>query len=306
MSALPFNHWVSGETTTHKDIGAVYYNTELSVAEASIVQNAVMTIYLSVLMVPIGGNEEFKDKDGKDIAIKDWDSSTGEFEAFKAQVKEQAESFWNDNTMCLVPPKYYKGLNWPMSGLATQRLNIDCKFKLEWAFGPQDAHKIIRCARLENDAADSEASRSNSKRYDSGDLKAVIKYPTTNCGTTIAVEHLTVPHEIGHAIGLPHVGQFYDLTKSKHQCKVAGIDPSTTQGWADTEVDGTGGKDPYGNHSSEDVIRNIMGYGLGKARWNFLPWIYRISNHTRHETQLRDWQISSTWVPPKVLWENVM
>ena len=116
MSALPFNHWVSGETTTHKGIGAVYYNTELSVAEASIVQNAVMTIYLSVHMVPIGGNEEFKDKDGKDIAIKDWDSSTGEFEAFKAQVKEQAESFWNDNTMCLVPPKYYKGLNWPMSG----------------------------------------------------------------------------------------------------------------------------------------------------------------------------------------------
>lgn len=148
MSALPFDPWVIGETTIHKDFGAVYYNTGLSVAEASIVQNAVMTIYLSVLMEPIGGSEKITDRDGKDVAIKDWDASTGEFEAFNVKVKEQAESFWNDNTMCLVPPMYYKGLNWPMSGRATQRLNIDCKFELVWAFGSRDAHKIIRCARL--------------------------------------------------------------------------------------------------------------------------------------------------------------
>ena len=113
MSAtLPFNHWVSGETTTHKDIGAVYYNTGLSMAEASIVQNAVMTIYLRVLMDPIGGSEKIKDVDDTDMAIKDWNAATGEFQAFKAESKEQAESFWNDNndnTVCMVPAQVLQG-----------------------------------------------------------------------------------------------------------------------------------------------------------------------------------------------------
>ena len=119
--------------------------------------------------------------------------------------------------------------------------------------------------------------------------------------TPIAVEHLTVPHEIGHAIGLPHVGVFHDLTKSEHQCMVAGIDPSTTQGWESPGADRKGGKDPYGNYSSEDVMRNIMGYGQGKALWNFLPWINRAHVHTCHETHISDWRFSSTWVPPQSL-----
>ena len=302
MSAtLPFNYWVAGETTTHKDIGAVYYNTGLSVAEASIVQNAVMTIYLRVLMEPIGGSEKIKDVNDKDMAIKDWNAATGEFQAFKAEVKEQAESFWNDNTVCMVPPKYYTGLNWPPGRQAWLRLNIDCKFELVWASGPRDAHKIIRCARLADDAADSSASRSHWKLYDSGDCKAVIFNLTTNCGTPIAVEHLTVPHEIGHAIGLPHVGVFHDLTKSEHQCKVAGIDTTTTRGWETPGADGKGGKDPYGNYSSEDVMRNIMGYGQGKALWNFLPWINRAHAHTCFESHISDWRFSSTWVPPQTL-----
>ena len=95
--------------------------------------------------------------------------------------------------------------------------------------------------------------------------------------------------------GLPHVGSFQDLTRSEYQCREPGVDPATTTNWNKR------GKDPYGNFSTEDVIRNIMGYGKGKALWNFLPWILRISAHTFSESFLADWRFSMSNVAPRPL-----
>ena len=50
MSLL--NRWVSGTTVVHSSMGPVYYNSALSMDDASATQNAKLTIYLRVLMVP--------------------------------------------------------------------------------------------------------------------------------------------------------------------------------------------------------------------------------------------------------------
>lgn len=293
MAGTPFEPWITGLTTTHKAIGPVYLNTALSTTEAGPTSNATMTIYLRLHMVPIGGNEAIFDVDTKRVSNRQWGAL--EFLNFKNKCRDEAESFWNDNTVTLITPKNYRGLNWPAQGTSTHRLNVNCRLKIVWANGPGDAHHVIRCARLTSDSANSTAFRSDWEHYDSGDTKAAMfNNLRSNCGAAIAVEHFTVPHEIGHAIGLPHVGTFHDLTKSEYQCKVPGINPGTAN-WS------SGGKDPYGNFSTEDEIRNIMGYGQRKSLWNFMPWIHRISPHTRFECSLVDWRFSLQNVPPSVL-----
>lgn len=289
----PFNSWVSGLTTTHTDFGPVYYNTGLSTANATVTTNAVMTIYLRLVMIQASSKETVLDVTKATVPHVDW--KLDEFVAFHTTVKNQAEAFWNNNTVTLIPPASYKGLNWPPGPNPTHRQNINCKFEVVWAGGPSDAHRVIRAARLPTDDTNSATSRSDWQLYDSGDSRPAIFNNRTNCGAPVVVEHLTIPHEIGHAIGLPHVGVFHDLTRSEYQCKEPGINPATTKNW------NTGGKDPYGNFSTEEEMRNIMGYGQGKAMWNFLPWILRIGAHTFNESHLVDWKFSMTNVPPKPL-----
>ena len=285
----PFNSWVSGTTTTHKDIGAVYYNSQLSTVNATGSTNAMMTIFLRLFMVPVTSKEVVVDTTKANVPHIDW--KLDEFVAFQAKMKRQAEEFWNANTMTLIPPANYKGLNWPPGNKATHRLNINCRFEVVWAGGVGDAHKVIRATRLVNDDATSTAAGSDWVNYDSGDTTPALFNNKTNCGHPVAVEHLTVPHEIGHAIGLPHVGTFHDLTRSEYQCKEPGIDPATTK-WSN---------DQYGNFSTEDELRNIMGYGQAKAAWNFMPWILRIQAHTFSESMLSDWKFSMTQRAPAIL-----
>ncbi|HVJ66922.1 MAG TPA: hypothetical protein VM510_03000 [Caulifigura sp.] len=289
----PFNSWVTGQTTTHAAIGAVGYNSGLSTVNATATTNAVMTIYLRLVMIQVSSKETVLDANNASVAHQDW--KLDEFVAFHDVVKQQAEDFWNDNTFTLIPPSSYRGLNWPPGNRPTHRLNINCRFQVVWAGGPSDAHRVIRATRLTKEDADSKAARSHWELYDSGDTRPAIFNNHTNCGRPVVIEHLTVPHEIGHAIGLPHVGTFHDLTRSEYQCKEGGIDPASTTDW------NKGGKDPYGNFSTEEEMRNIMGYGQGKAMWNFLPWILRIPAHTFSETMLADWKFSMANVAPKPL-----
>jgi hypothetical protein len=300
-----FTRWISGATVVHSTMGPAYYNTALTMDDASATQNAKLTIYLRVLMVPAplqmhpladvpdpsapGGKRkarvEYVPVDERNtvfraVKLKEWDMRpAGEFDQFRLGVKGQADGFWDNTQLCLIPPKDYRGLLWP-ANRPTHRLNVDCRFELVWANSYRDAHRVIYCKSID-EPHDVFTLRSNmGVNYgvlDSGDLmpNAVWSNQVGIGGTPAMVGvGYCVPHEFGHALGLPHVG----IQSGERSCLNAMAGRPTDMG--PTQC--------YLGPTVTDSL-NVMGLGCLIAPWNGLPWLLRAPLHTT--THLADWRI---------------
>jgi hypothetical protein len=278
-----------------------YFNSALSNLRASPTGNATLTIYLRVKLVKKDGKSPPpRDIDGKTLTPTDW--PLDEWNKFCMDVKRLSEWFWDNTAFCLIPPPDYHGLDWPTHN-PTHRLNVDCRFQLVWANGSDDAHAVVDCYR-----PDPRTYRGfRSSAGDGGGQWTSLDTVEAPCRNATCTEQvfkgfdadgilplyddvpakpqITVCHEVGHLLGLPHVGEWV-----KAQACMAAI--------AKDPVNGGNTRGCYQGNNAYDRL-NVMGEGMNLALWNAAPWTHRIAAHTG--VSLQGWKMAQRKVPPRTL-----
>jgi hypothetical protein len=229
--------------------------------------NAYLTIFIRIYFAkidPAGAAGTYGDTD--DTAthpskkpIQKW--KPGEFETFVRNLTRSAQRFW-DGQFWLKTPKTYDGLNYSAPGRPTHRCNIYCKLDVQAVPGPNDAHYTIAVVR----AQDGVAFRSNSVLYSQHDINAQQMIPHST------VKFWTQFHEVGHLIGLGHVG-------------TGGVN----------NVHNDNSPRAYGVTARE--MQDVMGRGHARHDWHAKPWQDAAEAFTG--TRAADWKVFQHHISPE-------
>ena len=315
---IQVDRWVSKETLVHPWMGPAYFNSSLDTNGISATQNAKLTIHLRLWL------EWVKPKTPKNAFIDwpkvknfynnqwvpwlvEWDSN--DLEPFKFTLKKNLDSFWGSSDptsgnpgFCLMPIGW-TGLDWPLGNSPTHRANVDCDFEIVYSKGPDDAHVMFYCVTLvppalrkplvplmhflkpgtEDTTGVGLIAKENSSAYGvCGDPSA--KVPA---GTSPVQVCFLAAHEIGHGLGMPHIG----VSKGSRQCMEDALGSNFVQKIL-TEV-GLRAPDQdviscYIGDTNEDA-QNIMGFGRKVTFANAMPWLLRLTEHTH--TRPEQWMI---------------
>jgi hypothetical protein len=288
-----------------------YFNSALTNAGVNPSTNATLTIYLRLFLLQKDAKHLFevrKTQQQPDL-LRDWGMSDPfEFAKFRQAVKENAEKFW-DKRFCLVNISEYSGLDVQL-GRTKVRPNVDCRLEIVWSNSAPSAHQIIKCfcvnpgqeisSFVEGDDqgngigqfANDLINERNNFILDAAICKRDVGDPLDPSGLqTIDVscprfyKQDGIAHEIGHLIGLPHVG----VARRGHACLKA---------ISDDPLNGVNAHACYREPSYDDAD-NIMGIGDKVAPWNTMPWLIRLFQHTGIGPQ--GWKPMKEIVPPKIL-----
>ena len=306
-----FKTFISG----HERFGQedAYFNSELTTRDG-FQGNASLTIHLRLHLFKRDRPNEISPRavleNGKDVDIVPWGEATesGEaydFAAYARAARTQAENFWDNTNLCLIPPADYRGLEYS-SGGQTYRPNIECRFKIRAADGVNDAHAVITCIcpkkkhefrshvrhsataaqtgqwtcyDLALDTGDIIIRNGKTCEVPTGDPLVSTKMKTVRCDKLPAQE--AVCHEVGHLLGLSHVGKFFKM-------------PDCLKETADT---GRSNSLVCYRGPTDEATENIMGGGMKLATWNIRPWASRVISHTG--IGLQGWRASLTKQPPR-------
>jgi hypothetical protein len=179
------------------------------------------------------------DSDQKRLPIVDWDlASQMKFQ----RAFQRGENIWNWQFV-LITPQDFDGLDYTCiaSGWVV-RPNVLCLFRL--VPNAANAHLRITVVRLDPSVTSSNSFRSNKALYDHLDVWCP-----------------TLGHELGHALGLPHIKELLGDAQCIADAK-RGIYPDRCYGETDFEV------------------QNIMGGGTRIYLDNARPWVDRMADHT--------------------------
>jgi hypothetical protein len=176
-----------------------------------------------------------------------------EFDRFVTQLLRSAQRFWS-GIFWLETPKSYRGLDWP-DKLSTHRCNIYCKLQLERARSAADAHYTIAAVRV----PDSENFRAHSRLYTQRAIQSKQMIP----GSTR--KFFTHFHEVGHLLGLGHVG--WHAHRNLHHDNDAKAYGVTL-------------------HDMSDV----MGRGTMVHAWHATPWREAVAEFTNTKSDI--WRVS--------------
>lgn len=301
-----FKPWVSGDANWGP-LGC-YFNSALSKANVTPGSNATLTIYLRLQLIERNAkdvNQLRKTPPAPDL-LRDW--PPGQFRLFKEAVKSKSEGFW-DKRFCLVNQADVSTLDVKL-GSTTIRPNVDCRFEVVWAESTASAHQVINCfypspskeiSKHVNPSSDGVGvgqfsvdlvENSPNSLPDANKCLKVLGDPlkpgelkTEYVSCPMNFDHLGVAHEIGHLLGLPHVG----IARRSHAC---------LQAMQDNPEVGGNARVCYIGDNSKDAS-NIMGIGNQVAGWNAMPWLTRLFQHTGIGPHA--WKVSPTIVPPTVL-----
>ncbi|HTK28394.1 MAG TPA: hypothetical protein VL309_02530 [Vicinamibacterales bacterium] len=203
--------------------------------------NADLTIYIRVhfsKIDPAGKTGVYPDSDNTAAhpskpAIQKW--APGEFELFTRRLVTGAQRFWN-GVFWLKTPARYKDLDWP-DGRGTHRCHLYCRFELEQVLHEKDAHYTIAVVRVRQ----GQAFRSNSRLYSQLDIVGDHRIPHSTA------KFWTHVHEVGHLLGLGHVGHGHK-TNVHHD--------NTPQAYGVTQAE----------------MQDVMGRGSHRHAWHARPW----------------------------------
>jgi uncharacterized delta-60 repeat protein len=312
----PFEFKISKETQVCPYFKTAYFNSFLSMEGVGPSQNAKLSIALRVWLEEVTPNTPANDyidwpnmldvRDKKWYALERWPA--GLYEHFRQIVQKQAQDFWSNQDptfgnsgMCLMPVGDWDGLDWPPCN-PTHRLNVDCDFTWVWATGKPDAHTMFYCVYPKSPPPPAVfqptvfGSPGTATRTGVG----LLTWECANRESWCSVQDLAritkgrwepimvrkiIPHEIGHTLGMPHIG----VSVGTPECiaSILGPDP-------DPNID------PCYYGSTQEDSKNIMSrFGSKVSFVNALPWLLRLNEHTH--TSPKDWMICMGQRPPTPL-----
>ncbi|HEY2411749.1 MAG TPA: hypothetical protein VGI40_05885 [Pirellulaceae bacterium] len=240
----------------------------------------------------------------KMFLIRPW--QLAEWSAFTKNFNRECLK-WNDR-FWLIPPTSFSALDVKLGG-RTVRPNFYCHLYVALVGSVAGAHRSIDVVNLDlkdaktrmglkDSELDSGAFRSDSGKYDDLDVKTRKQWSEDYSGTWHQVKNYsTVVHEVGHALGLPHVG----VSHNDPLCQLAiFLDqhvpdrnslPALYKGGSNSQV-------CYGNFAAPSRGANVMGGGSSFDEANAAPWASRLALHTG--TKPEDWSVSQAKVAPRI------
>ena len=268
-----------------------HFNSDLIRSADPGATNHIMQITLRIRLEQIRTPPNTcRDGDNNVFNIRNWHDH--EWLAFTEMVRRQS-NVWNDK-FWLIPPEIFTewDLELFLGGPVVVRPNFKCILRVSVVTGGQ-AHKTIRAARLaQSYVGDNATMRSDAMTYDSLDGIAHTFAIPDNTGSLLNIVHYTIPHEIGHALGQPHIG----VMRRTQACMQAIQGPTAGD---DTTIGGSNSHRCYGWGDPPSICENIMGYGTQFEVLNADPWRWRIARHT--ETRAQDWQVATARPAPRCL-----
>lgn len=255
-------------------------------------QNHALKLFLRVNLKPVNGQTTAPDSTRKSVPIKDW--SADEWSRFSAMFERQSD-LWN-RRFWLIAPRSFTLLDDKRGGRAV-RPNVQCSLFTEVINSVSSAHRTIEVVNLDIarvkeqrgiSSPNSNTYRSNSTHMDSLDIKPRDTHYEDDQGVEHTIKNFyTVAHELGHAIGLAHIG----VLKSRPQCTFAiALRKNGVKNVSSHLRRGANAKVCYGEFDSLGLAENIMGLGTRFEAVNAKPWLERIAMHTN--TLASDWKVA--------------
>ena len=242
------------------------------------------------------------DSPPKLFMIRPWQAA--EWATFAKNFKHECAK-WNDQ-FWLIPPASFTKLEVKRGG-RTVRPNIYCHLYVTIVGSVAGSHRSINVVNLDlKDAKrryglkdsdlDSGAFRSDADRYDDLDVRTRKQWSQDDRGQWHqAKNYSTVAHEIGHALGLPHIG----VSHNDPLCQMAIVLDQYVPNPNSLPALFNGGSNSsacYGNLGVPSRGANIMGGGSSFDEANAAPWVSRLVLHTG--TKAEDWTVSRDKVQP--------
>jgi hypothetical protein len=272
-------------------------------------QNHVLRLLLRVYLNPVN-KRTANDANKHSFPLKDWTSSG--WEKFTKEFEKQSR-LWN-HRFWLIPPKHFSVVDFSI-GRKFVRPNIECYLATELVDSPGKAHRKIDVFNIDVDEVHRRDSvdddnprlgkfRSDAHHLNSGDTRTGERTYEDAEGSEYTVKHhYTIAHEVGHALGLKHIGNL----KHTERCDMAmkfekeKRDPKTIDS---PFRGGLNAKVCYGELDNENVgiAENIMGVGYKFEEVNASPWTSRLVKHTN--TLTSDWKISLVHINPQPISES--
>ena len=217
-----------------------------------------------------------------DAAAHTWESlpwPAGQWDKMTTRFANDAERFWSGK-FWLVPKMAYPELQ-VTSGKQKYQCNAYCRLLIYVKDSAADSHKVITLYNIKRRPG--AAFREDSATYIQSTMDEV---QVLKDRWGLVYKQRTVFHEVGHVLGLPHIG----VTTGMKYKNAAG---TSTMCVAD---DGAPHDRCYEGPKSSDT-NSVMGKGSGISAREARPWADRIEEHTGIDTD--KWKISLQPVRPK-------
>ncbi len=224
------------------------------------------------------------DSDGRSFWVEDWPLQ--EWNEYCEIYQRQGQEFWTDRFY--LSSSIGSGSGADAASMATlgtrvrtthggADTEVQCKFRLILTRNREQAHTSINVYNLESSASEGRRDfRSNSLNYQDVDLisRALPLYDIDPNLVGRFTNQRTFIHEIGHSLGLEHVGVSHQI-------------PGCYTNWIWSPFENHNGTICYGNDYL--TAMNVMGRGETLSWHEALPWRTAIAELTR--SSIHSWQI---------------